>query len=173
VNILRKNKQVGHDVVHNDKIKLEEVNKYDKILFSPGPDIPHKGDFMWQIIHRYKSEKSILGVCLGMQAISIYFGAKLLNLKKAYHGRTRQIEILDGDEVLFKNIKSPFTGGLYHSWIIDENGFPDELLVTSKSIDGMIMSVRHKKFDVSGVQFHPESVMTVVGEEMIKNWLLE
>ena len=171
VNILRKNKQVCLDVVRIDKIKLEEVNKFDKIIFSPGPDIPHLGDVMWQIINRYKSEKSILGVCLGMQAIGLYFGAKLTNLRKVYHGVTRQIEILDSSEPLFKNIKSPFTGGLYHSWIVDEEGFPIELKVTSNSEYGIIMSLRHYKFDVSGVQFHPESVMTPVGEGMIENWL--
>ncbi|OQX73968.1 MAG: aminodeoxychorismate/anthranilate synthase component II [Bacteroidetes bacterium 4484_276] len=173
VNILRKNKQVGHDVVRIDKINLDELNRYDKILFSPGPDVPHIGDVMWQIINRYKSEKSILGVCLGMQAISMYFGAKLLNLKKVYHGRIKNIEIINGGDVLYKDIDSPFVGGLYHSWIVDEAGFPDELQITSKSMDGMIMSVRHKNFDICGVQFHPESVMTPQGEGMVKNWLLE
>jgi len=171
VNIIRKNKKVGLDVARNDEIKLSEVARYDKILFSPGPDIPHKGDVMWQIIDRYKSEKSILGICLGMQAIGLCFGAKLTNLKRVFHGVTRQIEILDSGDPLFNKISSPFTGGLYHSWIVDENDFPDELNISSKSEYGIIMSLRHKSYDVSGVQFHPESVMTPVGEKMIFNWL--
>jgi anthranilate synthase component 2 len=173
VNILRKVKQVGFEVLRNDEIKLADVAGFGKIIFSPGPDIPHQGDIMWQIIDRYKNEKSILGVCLGMQAIGLYFGAKLTNLQKVFHGVTRQIEILDHDEPLFKNIVSPFIGGLYHSWIVDESGFPPDLKITSKSEYGIIMSVRHKEFDISGVQFHPESVMTKVGESMINNWLGE
>jgi len=171
VNILRKNKQVVLEVVKNDEIKLDEVAKFDKIIFSPGPDIPKQGDIMWQILDRYKNEKSILGVCLGMQAIGLYFGAKLTNLQKVFHGVTRQIEILDPDEKLYKNIESPFTGGLYHSWIVDENGFPQDLKITSKSEYGFIMSLRHIVYDIAGVQFHPESVMTKVGGRMIENWL--
>jgi anthranilate synthase component 2 len=171
VNIIRKNKQVGLEVVKNDEIKLDEVAKFDKIIFSPGPDIPKQGDIMWQILDRYKNEKSVLGVCLGMQAIGMYFGAKLTNLQKVFHGVTRQIEILDTNELLYKNIESPFTGGLYHSWIVEESGFPQELKITSKSEYGIISSLRHLKYDISGVQFHPESVMTPMGERMIENWL--
>ncbi len=171
VNIIRKNKQVGLDVVHNDKIKLSEVAEFDKILFSPGPDIPRQGDTMWQILDRYKNEKSILGVCLGMQAIGLYFGAKLGNLKEVFHGVTRKINILHPEELLYDSIDSPFTGGLYHSWIVDEKGFPQDLKITSKSEYGIIMSLRHREYDVAGVQFHPESVMTPMGERMIENWL--
>ena len=171
VNILRKVKQVGLEVVRNDEIKLEDVSSFDKIIFSPGPDIPHQGDIMWQIIDSYKSEKSVLGICLGMQAIGLYFGAKLTNLQKVFHGVTRQIQVIDQGEPLFKNIESPFTGGLYHSWIVDEDNFPQELKITSKSEYGIIMSLRHKNHDISGVQFHPESVMTLVGEKMVFNWL--
>jgi len=171
VNIIRKNKQVGLEVLKNDEIKISEVAGFDKILFSPGPDIPRQSDMMWQILDRYKNEKSILGVCLGMQAIGLYFGAKLTNLQKVFHGVTRQIEILDPDEKLYKNIESPFTGGLYHSWIVDENGFPQDLKITSKSEYGFIMSLRHIVYDIAGVQFHPESVMTKVGGRMIENWL--
>ncbi len=171
MNILRKVKQVDLEVARNDEIKIEEVAGYDKIIFSPGPDIPREGDMMWQITNRYKTEKSILGVCLGMQAISMYFGAKLINLEKVFHGVSKQIEILDPREPLFKNTESPFIGGLYHSWVVDETGFPEELQITSKSMDGLVMSVRHKRYDISGVQFHPESVMTAVGEKMVYNWL--
>jgi len=171
VNILRKVKQVELEVVRNDEIKLENVSGFDKILFSPGPDIPHEGDIMWQIIDCFKSNKSILGVCLGMQAIGLFFGARLTNLENVYHGLTRQIHILGSNEPLFKNLESPFIGGLYHSWIVDETSFPPELKITSKSEFGIIMSVRHKSYDISGVQFHPESVMTPMGEGMIFNWL--
>jgi len=171
VDIIRKNKQVRLEVVQNDKIKLSDVAGFDKILFSPGPDIPRQNDMMWQILDQYKSEKSLLGVCLGMQAIGLYFGAQLSNLQKVFHGVTRKIEIFDPNEPLFQNIESPFIGGLYHSWIVDEKGFPGELKITSKSEYGIIMSLRHQNFDISGVQFHPESVMTKVGERMIWNWL--
>jgi len=158
-------------VKRNDDFDLNDVSGFDKIIFSPGPDVPKEGDPMWQILENYKAFKSILGICLGFQSIGMYFGARLYNLQKVYHGQQRKIEILDQTEPLFKNISSPFTGGLYHSWGIAYDGFPDELLVTAKSDENRIMAIRHKTLDIRGVQFHPESIMTPEGEKMIENWI--
>ena len=157
-------------VKRNDAFDLDFVAGFDKILFSPGPDVPRRDDMMWKILEKYKSSKSILGVCLGFQSIGMYFGAKLFNLQKVYHGQQCKIDILDADETLFQNIKSPFTGGLYHSWGISWDGFPDKLIVTAKSRENRIMALRHRTYNVRGVQFHPESIMTPEGEKMISNW---
>jgi anthranilate synthase component 2 len=170
VNVLRKvTKQF--EVRKNDEIDLGEIDHFDKIMFSPGPDIPHQNDMMWQILDLYKSTKSILGICLGFQSIGLYFGAKLFNLKTVYHGQTREIDILDKNDYLFKDIPAPFTGGLYHSWGLLEDDFPEGLIITAKSNENRIMALRHKVYDIRGVQFHPESIMTQEGERMIGNWV--
>lgn len=171
VNILRKGTNTDFVVKRNDTFDLGYVEQFDKILFSPGPDIPHKGDMMWQILETYKHTKHILGICLGFQSIGMYFGARLFNLQKVYHGQTRQIEILDCSEPLFNDISSPFTGGLYHSWGISTEGFPGEMIITAQSSEKRIMAIRHSTLEIRGVQFHPESVMTPDGEKMIGNWL--
>lgn len=168
---MRKGTKPAFVVKRNDDFDLNDVSGFDKIIFSPGPDVPKEGDPMWQILENYKAFKSILGICLGFQSIGMYFGARLYNLQKVYHGQQRKIEILDQTEPLFKNISSPFTGGLYHSWGIAYDGFPDELLVTAKSDENRIMAIRHKTLDIRGVQFHPESIMTPEGEKMIENWI--
>lgn len=170
VNILRKNKQHSFDVMFSDKIDPANVKIYDKIIFSPGPDIPKPGDIMSQILDFYKSSKSILGICLGLQAIGIYFGGSLTNLDKVVHGRSKKIALLDPDEQLFSGISSPCTVGLYHSWMVSLEDFPDCLCITAES-EGRIMALAHKTFDVRGTQFHPESIMTPFGEKMINNWL--
>ena len=171
VNVLRKGKQHNFVVKQNDAFDLKFVADFDKIIFSPGPDVPGRDDMMWKILEKYKSSKSILGVCLGFQSIGLYFGAKLFNLQKVYHGQKREIEIIDPSEPLFQNIKSPFTGGLYHSWGISWDDFPKELIVTAQSNENRIMAIRHRSYDVRGVQFHPESIMTPEGEKMILNWV--
>lgn len=171
VNILRKNKQHSFDVRLSDKIDPFEVKNYDKIIFSPGPDVPKQGDMMWQILEMYKSQKSILGICLGFQAIALYFGGSLVNLKNVVHGQTKKITLCDEKEKLFQNIPSPCVVGLYHSWAVSPENFPECLQITAISEEGRVMAASHKTFDVCGVQFHPESIMTPFGEKMIGNWL--
>jgi len=173
VNILRKSKHLSFEVQKSDEVRLEKVGLFDKILFSPGPDVPHHNDIMAQIIRDYQAKKSIFGVCLGFQAIGIFYGAKLQNLNTVFHGKMINVEVAAPDEPLFKGISSPFSAGLYHSWGISDDHFPNELKVTARSTDGRIMAIAHRNFDVRGVQFHPESVMTPEGEKMIGNWVKE
>ncbi len=168
---MRKCTKHSFEVRRNDNIDIKYVDDFDKILFSPGPDIPKENGIMWQIIQEFKHTKSILGICLGFQAIGKYFGASLFNLKKVYHGQARQIKIMDTTEKLFQGIESPFTGGLYHSWGISDVLFPSQLIITAQSEEGRIMALRHQSFDIRGVQFHPESIMTPRGEKIIRNWL--
>jgi anthranilate synthase component II len=169
-NILRKNKQLSFDVQKSNAIRIEKVKAFDKILFSPGPDVPYSGDIMWQIIQHYQHEKSILGICLGFQAVGVYYGAQLINLNTVFHGKSISINIT-GNDPLFAGIPHPFSAGLYHSWGISADGFPDNLHVTATAEDGRIMALAHRRYDVRGVQFHPESVMTPEGGQMIGNWL--
>jgi anthranilate synthase component 2 len=171
VNILRKGTKPEFVLVHNDTVDLRAIAEFDKILFSPGPDVPRQGNTMWQVLDAYKTSKDILGVCLGFQAIGLYFGARLFNLPTVVHGQTREIEILDNRVGLFKNIATPFVGGLYHSWGISRESFPDILRVTAQSTDKQIMAIQHKTYKISGLQFHPESMMTPLGEQIIENWL--
>lgn len=171
VNILRKSKHLSFDVQKSKEVRPENVGLYDKILFSPGPDVPHSDDIMAQIIHHFQATKSIFGVCLGFQAIGMYYGASLKNLNTVFHGKTASVSVVDPDEPLFNDILSPFSAGLYHSWGLSDDNFPEDLKITARSVDGRIMAITHRKFDVKGVQFHPESVMTPEGERMIRNWL--
>lgn len=170
VNILRKNKKTALTILQPHEIALEQVRYFDKILFSPGPDIPATGDVMEKIIGRYKEEKSMLGICLGMEAIALFFGARLLQLPEPSHGVVKRITVTDGSEPLFRGVDSPFDAGLYHSWKLDPETLPPEIKVTAVSNQGVIMSVRHAAFDLAGFQFHPESVMTREGEKMLNNW---
>ena len=158
------------DVIRNDKIPLAEIAKYDKILLSPGPGIPSEAGILLDVIREYAPTKSILGVCLGQQAIGEVFGGKLINLDSVYHGVATEMEVVK-DEILFKGIPKKFKGGRYHSWVVDANNFPAELEVTVKDENGFVMGLRHKKYDVRGVQFHPESILTEYGLGMIKNWM--
>ncbi len=158
------------DVFRNDGIELEAVAAYDKIILSPGPGIPDEANLLKPIIAKYAATKSILGVCLGHQAIGEVFGANLLNMKNVYHGVATDIEIIK-DDVLFDGLPKTITVGRYHSWVVNENNFPNELEIIAKAPTGEIMAFRHKEYDVRGVQFHPESILTPQGEQMIKNWL--
>jgi len=158
------------DVVKNDKISLTEVEKYDKIILSPGPGLPDEHKNLKIIIKKYAPTKSILGVCLGHQAIAECFGARLKNLEDVLHGVKTKISFLNTDS-LFKNIPNEIKVGHYHSWVIDEKTLPICFEVTSKNEDGIIMSIRHKEYDLKGVQFHPESILTEYGLLMIKNWI--
>ncbi|MUP46817.1 aminodeoxychorismate/anthranilate synthase component II [Gramella sp. BOM4] len=157
-------------VKRNDQLQLEEVEEYDKILLSPGPGIPDEAGLLKPIIEKYAPTKSILGVCLGMQAIGEVFGGKLLNLDEVYHGVATKIVQFVDDEYLFAGLEKELQVGRYHSWVVERN-IPSCLQATSYDEKGEIMSLRHTEFDVRGVQFHPESVLTPDGKKMIKNWV--
>ena len=161
----------GIDVYRNDKIPVENVKKYDKIILSPGPGIPDEAGELKTIIREYASSKSIFGVCLGLQAIGEVFGGKLLNLNKVYHGVASKISLRVNNDPLFRDIPAEFDAGRYHSWIVDRDNLPSDLEITATDTDNVIMALRHVAFDVKGVQFHPESVLTPHGEQIIKNWL--
>lgn len=163
------------DIFRNDKIDLEQVNVYDKIILSPGPGIPNEAGLLLPLIKQYGATKSILGVCLGHQAIAEAFGGTLTNLKSVFHGIATPIKVLkspDGSNpLIFENLPDEIIVGRYHSWVVNENDLPAELTITAKDDTGLIMGIQHKKFDVTGVQFHPESVLTPQGEQMMHNWL--
>ncbi len=159
------------DVFRNDKISLEDVDKYDKILLSPGPGIPEEAGIMMDLLKRYAPTKSIFGVCLGHQAIGETFGATLSNMDVVLHGLGMQTKVLDEGEVLFQGMDKAFEAGRYHSWVVDKDSISDELEVTALGEDDKVMAIRHKTYDVRGVQFHPESVLTVGGKKIVQNWL--
>ncbi|MBK9225129.1 MAG: aminodeoxychorismate/anthranilate synthase component II [Flavobacterium sp.] len=158
-------------VYRNDEFDIDEVKKFDKILLSPGPGIPDEAGLLKEVIKVYSPSKSILGVCLGQQAIGEVFGGTLVNLEKVYHGVATNVTILVDDETLFEGLEKQIEVGRYHSWVINSEGFPENLEITSTDENGQIMSIRHKKFDVKGVQFHPESVLTPHGKKMLENWV--
>jgi anthranilate synthase component 2 len=161
------------EVVRNDVVDMEKIREYDKIILSPGPGIPSEAGILLPLIKRYAATKSILGVCLGHQAIGEAFGAKLVNLSTVFHGVARPVHITQKaqQEDLFKNLPEVFEAGRYHSWIVSEEQLPQELEITAKDDNGYIMALKHKEYDVQGVQFHPESVLTPCGETIIRNWL--
>lgn len=165
--------ELDHDaeVWRNDKFELDEVEQFDKILLSPGPGIPSEAGLLLKVIERYAATKSILGVCLGQQAIAEVFGGELYNLEKPVHGTATNIVIKDTEEVLFRGLENGFKVGRYHSWAVKSENLPSELIITAEDEKGVMMALRHRDLDVRGVQFHPESVLTQFGKEMIKNWL--
>lgn len=158
------------DVFRNDKISLEEVAKYDKIILSPGPGIPEEAGILLDLIKKYAPTKSIFGVCLGQQAIAEAFGGTLINLSEIYHGvATESTQI--NEHKLFKNLPETLEVGRYHSWAVNPENFPDELEITSVDKNGMIMSLKHKNYDVHAVQYHPESILTPKGKQILENFL--
>lgn len=159
------------DVFRNDKISVEEVSRYDKILLSPGPGIPVEAGIILDLIRKLGPSKSILGVCLGHQAIGEAFGGKLINLDKVYHGIASEIEVLTPEDPLYKDIPAKFNVGRYHSWVVEKTTLPDCFTITSVDDKGLIMGISHKQYDVRGVQYHPESVLTENGLKMMENWL--
>jgi len=159
------------DVFRNDQISVAEVGKYDKIILSPGPGVPSEAGIILEVIRTYAPSKSILGVCLGHQAIGEAFGGKLTNLKEVYHGVATPIKLLTQSEPLFAGFTDRFEVGRYHSWVVDKLGLPDCLSITCEDDEGFIMGLTHKTYDVRGVQFHPESVLTPNGLRIIENWL--
>ncbi len=157
-------------IARNDQFELDEVDEYDHLLLSPGPGLPKDAGLMPQVIERYASTKNILGVCLGHQGIGESFGAQLFNLPQVYHGMVTPITI-EGDDQLFKDLPSTFNVCRYHSWVIEQGSLPDSMEVTSTAENGNIMSLKHKEYNVRGVQFHPESIMTDHGKALMQNWL--
>lgn len=170
VHLIEKVSDVSFDVFRNDKISLDLINNYDKILLSPGPGLPKNAGVMPELLKKYSSSKSILGVCLGLQAIGENYGAELKNLDKVVHGIATPINIIQ-DDLLFKNCKDCFNVGRYHSWVINPESIPTDLKITAVDADGNIMALKHSLHDVRGVQFHPESILSEYGETIIKNWI--
>jgi anthranilate synthase component 2 len=171
VHLVEKILPVKADVYRNDQIPLEKVKEYEKIILSPGPGIPSEAGLLLPLIKEYASTKSILGVCLGHQAIGEAFGGELINLSKVFHGIATSCRIIGNDAALFNGLPSEIEIGRYHSWIVSKENFPDELEITAEDENGYIMAMQHKTFDIQGVQFHPESVLTPQGEAILKNWL--
>jgi len=159
-------------VIRNDKFKLEDVAVFDKILLSPGPGIPEEAGLLNDVIRMYGSSKSILGICLGQQAIAEVYGGKLFNLSRPVHGTATPLKILKENELLFKGLPERFMIGRYHSWAVDHEQFPDTLEITAVDDHGVIMAITHKEYDVKGLQFHPESVLSEYGKQIIANWLV-
>jgi anthranilate synthase component II len=163
------------DVHRNDQIPLEKVKEYDKIILSPGPGIPEEAGLLLPLIKGYASSKSILGVCLGHQAIGQAFGGKLINLTSVFHGVATKIGVRSQESgvssPLFEGLPGELEVGRYHSWVVSKESFPEELEITAEDENGMIMGLQHKTYDVQGVQFHPESVLTPKGEDIMRNWL--
>jgi anthranilate synthase component 2 len=178
------------EVYRNDQIPLEQVQEYDKIILSPGPGIPEEAGLLLPLIKEYAATKSILGVCLGLQAIGEAFGGKLVNLSTVFHGVATPVRIVNSELLvvseaipdspftthhshknLFEGLPETFLAGRYHSWILSKENFPGELEITAEDENGYIMALQHKTYDVQGVQFHPESVLTPHGEKIMRNWL--
>ena len=159
------------DVYRNDQIPLEEIERYDKILISPGPGIPEEAGISLELIRRYGSTKSILGVCLGHQAIAESYGGTIVNLTTVYHGVVGQMKQVITGDYLLDGVPVEFDAGRYHSWVVEPETLPGELEITVENDQGYIMAIRHREYDVRGVQFHPESVLTEYGGRMILNWI--
>jgi anthranilate synthase component 2 len=158
-------------VFRNDEMSLDEVETYDKILLSPGPGVPVDAGICIDLIKRFAPTKSILGICLGHQAIGEAFGGRILNLSQVYHGVATPVIISEFNDPLFINIPSTIIGGRYHSWVVSVDNLPDCLRITCKDENGIIMGISHKTYDVRGLQFHPESVLTEHGIDIIANWI--
>ena len=165
-------KELGAEVTvfRNDQFQLSELDRFDKIILSPGPGIPSEAGLLMDVIKKYAGRKPMLGVCLGHQAIGEAFGAKLTNLSEVYHGVATPCTQF-GNDPLFEGLPKRIEIGRYHSWVVDKSGFPDCLDITAVSDDGQIMGLKHKNYDIRGIQFHPESVLTPDGKKMIQNWL--
>lgn len=172
-NLVHAVKKLGYndiEVHRNDKITLEEIDRFDKIILSPGPGVPSESGILLDVIKKYAPTKSILGVCLGEQAIGEAFGGTLINLPDVFHGVSSKINVI-ADDILFYDMPVTLDVGRYHSWAVSKDNFPDCLRITAVDDDGMIMALKHKTYDVRGVQFHPESILTPKGEDMLRNWL--
>lgn len=175
-NLVHLLKEIGGrdiEVYRNDKISLDAVAAFDEIVLSPGPGIPLEAGIMPELVARYAPSKKILGVCLGHQCIGEVFGATLINLARPFHGVATECRVLDSAEPLFKGLVAPFEIGRYHSWCVAREKFPEVLKITAEDSSGEIMALRHRKYNVAGVQFHPESVLTPAGKTMVTNWIAQ
>jgi anthranilate synthase component II len=170
VHALREISDAELDVVRNDKLNLDHADVYDKIVLSPGPGIPSEAGLLLDLIRRYASSKSILGVCLGHQAICEAFGATLINLSDVHHGLSEEIQVV-AEDPLFRGLPERFDVGRYHSWAVSPENLPEDILVTAVDNEGQIMAMRHSKYNLHGVQFHPESVLTPLGKDILRNWI--
>jgi anthranilate synthase component 2 len=159
------------DVFRNDRVSREELEEYEALVLSPGPGIPSEAGQLKQVIKWFSATKRILGVCLGHQAIAEVFGGQLININKVFHGVSTLVQVLDREDYLYRGIPELFDGGRYHSWIVSKEGLPDCFRITAVAEDGEIMGISHREYDIRGVQYHPESVLTTVGEQIITNWL--
>ncbi len=165
-------KELGADVTvyRNDRFDISQLEEFDKILLSPGPGIPREAGQLLEVIRNYAGRKPILGVCLGHQAIGEFFGGSLVNLREVYHGVATEGTQF-GNDYLFNSLPSRITMGRYHSWVVSKDNLPDSLEITAESDDGQIMGLRHRVYDIHGIQFHPESILTPDGKVMMRNWL--
>jgi anthranilate synthase component 2 len=159
-------------VMRNNDINWRLIDECDKIILSPGPGLPEDVKIMGKILDKYKTSKPILGVCLGMQYIGIYFGGKIFNIEKIVHGIPKITLVTDNSEYLFQNIQQKFKSGRYHSWALDRNKLPNCLQITATDNDNLIMAIRHKELNICGVQFHPESILTEHGHDLLRNFLM-
>jgi len=159
------------DVFRNDEISIDDIDKYETIILSPGPGLPRDAGILKEVISTYASSKKILGVCLGMQAIGEVYGGELINLDDVFHGIATPLTVTNPSDLLFKGLPSSFDIGRYHSWVVSNKNFPEVLDITSIEENGQIMSLKHKEHRLYGVQFHPESILTEHGKEMINNFL--
>ena len=176
------------EVLRNDQFELEDLEQYDKIILSPGPGIPEEAGLLLDVIRTYAGKKPILGVCLGEQAIGQVFGGKLTNLSEVFHGVQTEVYLNDEfkikneecsskamleEDYIFEGLSTKFPVGRYHSWVVDTEGFPEVLAITAISPEGQVMALKHREYDIHGIQFHPESVLTPDGKVIIKNWLFK
>ena len=159
------------DVYRNDEISVEEIAVYDMIVLSPGPGIPEEAGILKEVIRAYAGKKPIFGVCLGLQAIAEVFGGQLVNLNEVFHGVATEMEVVHPSAIIFKDIPAKFDAARYHSWIASKENLPSELVITAIDEDGEIQAIEHKDFMISAVQFHPESILTEVGEKLVRNFI--
>ena len=173
-NLVRYVKETGEHnvtVVRNDVVDMDEVEQFDGIILSPGPGIPEEAGLLLPLVERYYATKRIFGVCLGLQAITIVFGGKLINMNKVFHGVATEASIVQPPHYLFADMPGKILVGRYHSWMADQESFPPDLRVDATNHEEQIMALSHRKYDVCGVQFHPESILTPDGRQMVRNWL--
>lgn len=163
--------EVELDVIRNDERRVEELKGYDRIIISPGPGVPSEAGICEELIQRYSGEKPILGVCLGLQSIVTSFGGRLLNLNQVFHGIASTVTVVDDSDPMFFSLPTAFEAGRYHSWVARKENFPDVLKVTATDDEGVIMAIRHISHPTHGVQFHPESILTPHGKDILKNFL--
>ncbi|MCG8762338.1 aminodeoxychorismate/anthranilate synthase component II [Tenacibaculum finnmarkense] len=159
------------DVYRNDQISIAQIDRYDVIFLSPGPGIPEEAGILKEVIKQYAGKKPIFGVCLGLQAITEVFGGAIENMGEVFHGVATEMEIIRKEAVIFKDIPQKFLAARYHSWTASHDNFPSELTITAKDEQGGIQAIEHKEFNISAVQFHPESILTDVGEQLVRNFL--